>query len=101
MFGYATMPAAAWNSVLVGVLIFATGISAVVSRMGRAAPGVTLVLGLWAVASAWVFEYAAGAPAMWNSIAVGVLVAILARRTSNMARSGTGEGQTNQLTTKH
>ncbi len=75
MFGYGSMGPAAINSVLVGVLIFITGSSAAVSLMGPALVSVSVMSGLWTVASPWIFGYAAAEVAMWNDILVGIAVA--------------------------
>lgn len=37
-----------------------------------------VLLGLWFIASPWVFGFSANGGALWNSIVAGVLVAILA-----------------------
>jgi SPW repeat len=49
------------------------------SRPGAGAAGLTLVLGLWYIVSAWVYGPASSsAAAMWNSVIVGILIAIFA-----------------------
>ena len=92
MFGYGTIGTDACNSVVVGALIFTTGLSAVGSLLGPALDIISLVSGLWTVASPWIFGYAAAEPAMWNSILVGTTVALLALRRGLLdARSSKGE----------
>jgi hypothetical protein len=45
----------------------------------RIASGVNILLGIWLLISPWVFGYeAAGSAAIWNSVIVGALIAILA-----------------------
>lgn len=83
IFGYSTMGAAAWDSVVVGALIFLIALSRVVSLVGPAPARVNIVLGLWTIASPWIFGYAAGEPAMWNSVAVGIAVTLLALSSAN------------------
>jgi SPW repeat len=80
MFGYGEIGVDAWNSVVVGALIFFTGLSPVASLMGSALPGVILVSGVWTVASPWIFGYTADGPAMWNSILVGIALALVLLR---------------------
>ena len=87
MFGYGTIGSGACNSVLVGALIFATGLGSAVSLMGRALTSVSLASGLWTAASPWIFGYAAGEPAKWNNILVGVAVACLALRRGLVRKS--------------
>ena len=74
---------AGWNSVVVGGLIFIIALTRVVSLVGSALARVNLVLGLWTIASPWVYAYAGGEPAMWNSIVVGIVVALLALWSAN------------------
>lgn len=49
------------------------------SRPGAGAAGLTLILGLWYIVSAWVYGSASStAAAMWNSVVVGILIALFA-----------------------
>jgi hypothetical protein len=77
VFGYVGT-SAAWNSVVIGALILIIGATRVVSLAGPFLARVNLVFGLWTIASPWIFGYAAGEPAMWNSIIVGTVVALMA-----------------------
>jgi hypothetical protein len=83
IFAYSTLSAAAWDSVVVGALIFIIGLTRVVSLVGPLLARVNVVLGLWTIASPWIFAYANGEPAMWNSVAVGIAVTILALWSAN------------------
>ncbi len=83
IFGYQSTGAGAWNSVVVGALILAIGLTRVVSLVGPGLARVNVVLGLWTIASPWIFGYAAGEPGMWNSVVVGIVVAILALWSAN------------------
>lgn len=47
------------------------------SLQARAASGIIILLGLWLIASAWVFDYS-GRSAVLNSVSVGALIAMLA-----------------------
>ena len=77
IFGYVGT-SAAWNSVVIGALILIIGATRVVALVSPALARVNLVFGLWTIASPWIFGYAAGEPAMWNSIVVGIVVALMA-----------------------
>jgi len=45
----------------------------------RIASGINILLGIWLLVSPWVFGYqTAGSAAIWNSVIVGALIAILA-----------------------
>jgi hypothetical protein len=83
IFGYAMLSSACWDSVVVGALIFIIGLTRVVSLVGPALARVNVVLGLWTIASPWIFGYATGEPGMWNSVAVGIAVVILALWSAN------------------
>ena len=78
IYGSGTAAAGAWNSVVVGALIFIIGVTRVVSLVGPLLARVNVVLGLWTIASPWVFGYGTGEPAMWNSVVVGIVVTLLA-----------------------
>jgi SPW repeat len=48
------------------------------ATQARTASGMNILLGIWLLVSPWVFGYqAAGSAAMWNSVIVGALIAIL------------------------
>jgi len=74
---YGTMTGA-WNCLVFGALIFVIGVIRVTSIPGPFSARVNLVFGLWTIASPWIFGYATGTAAMWNSIVVGILVAVTA-----------------------
>jgi hypothetical protein len=49
------------------------------SRSGAGAAGLTFILGLWYIASAWVYSPASStAAAVWDSVVVGILIALFA-----------------------
>jgi SPW repeat len=87
IFGYyasaGPLSAGTWNSVVVGALILVIGLTRVVSLVGPGLARVNVVLGLWTIASPWIFGYAAGEPAMWNSIVVGIVITLLALWSAN------------------
>jgi hypothetical protein len=64
----------------------------------RTASGIHIILGLLLVASPWVFGYhAVGLAALWNSVAVGALIAVLATNRAFFPRVSTGLGWANLL----
>lgn len=83
IFGYQMVSGATWDSVVIGALIFIIGVTRVVSLVAPTLARVNVVLGLWTIASPWIFGYATGEPGMWNSIAVGIVVAVLALWSAN------------------
>jgi hypothetical protein len=49
------------------------------ATQARTASGINILLGIWLLVSPWMFGYrAAGSAAIWNSVIVGALIAILA-----------------------
>jgi len=83
IFLYDGSSAGAWNSVAVGALVFVIGLTRVLSLVGPLLARVNVILGLWTIASPWVFGYEAAAPAMWNSVVVGIVVTLLALWSAN------------------
>ncbi len=82
IFNYA-VSSAGWNSVAAGVVVFIIAVNRLSALVGPALARVNLVLGLWTIASPWIFGYAAGEPAMWNSVAVGIAITLLAWWSAN------------------
>ncbi len=77
IYGYTGLPGAFWNSIVVGalILIFAAGRF---STPMAGASWANVLLGLWTIASPWIFGYTGNSSAFWNSIILGILVTILA-----------------------
>lgn len=78
-FGYTIDAGGFWNSIVAGALIAllaAARFSSPRSPIGSS--WLNLLLGLWMIASPWIYGYAANGEAMWNSIVVGAVVAALA-----------------------
>ncbi len=73
-----TTASGAWDSVVVGALIFIFAVTRVSNLVGPMLARVNTVLGLWTIASPWIFGYANGGPAMWNSICTGIVITVLA-----------------------
>ena len=64
----------------------------------RTASGINIFLGIWLLVSPWVFGYqAAGQGAVWNSVIVGALVAILAASGTFSKRTPTAPNWINVL----
>src|SRR5215831_1737772 len=83
VFGFAPMPGAVSNSIIVGVVIAVLALS----REFGAESGwswVNAVLGAWTIASPFVFHYASNIGATWNGIIVGIIVVVLGA-TSGMS----------------
>jgi hypothetical protein len=68
------------------------------AQAARTASGINILLGIWLLVSPWVFGYqAAGSAAIWNSVIVGVLIAILAASNCFSRRTRTGLNWINVL----
>ena len=68
--------AAAWKSYVVGGLAVIFAVSALLRSEAKGEEWVNLLLGLWAIASPFVFGfYASAAAAAWNLAVTGILIA--------------------------
>ena len=76
--GYSGTTIALWNDIIVGVIILLLAWSRVANpdRM-TAESWINAVLGLWLIAAPFILGYSAATAALWNSIIVGVVVAVL------------------------
>lgn len=68
---------AAWNAWILGVVIAALALWAAL-RFAEWHDWVNGVLGVWLVVSPWILGFAALTAALWNHVAVGLLIAALA-----------------------
>lgn len=70
---------AALTGVTVGALIaLLAGIRLAWLHNSAGLSGINLLLAFWSAAAPWVYEYTINTGALWNSIFVGILVAVLA-----------------------
>ncbi len=93
IFGYDGISMALWDSVIIGALIVIFAAARYATPLGGASwPSV--VLGLWTIASPWVFGFVGAG--RWNSVVLGIIVALLAlwseRVLSPRAAAGTCVG---------
>jgi len=77
LFGFATEQAASWNAWLSGIVVAGLAIAALASFM-EWEEWMTLVVGLWVVASPWLVAFSGIATAMWLHVIAGAIVAIAA-----------------------
>ena len=87
---YATVEAAMWNSVIVGLAI---AIMAIV-RVGmplqyEGISWVNFLLGIWLILSPFLLGFGAVEAAMWNSVIVGLIVLALAAWSAIATRNAT------------
>ena len=76
-FAFATLPAAAWNAGIVGLLIACCSAVALY-RYGAWAEWSNLTLGCWAMAAPFVLGFGSEQSAMWTHVVVGLCVAAIA-----------------------
>jgi hypothetical protein len=69
--------AAAWNVGIVGAVIVALSIAAII-RFTQWEEWINLILGLWVMVSPWVLGFAAMAAAMWGHVVIGAAIVVLA-----------------------
>lgn len=79
IFGYTLNASGFWNSIVAGALIALLAAARFSSpRSSVGSSWLNLLLGLWTIASPWIYGYAANGAAMWDCVAVGIVVAAVA-----------------------
>ncbi len=66
-----------WNSVIVGIVITFFAASRFLGSYDRTLSWLNALLGLWMIVSPWVYGYSGASGFTWNSVIVGIIVAIL------------------------
>lgn len=77
LFGFAAEAAASWNAWIIGALIAAVAVGALV-RFRAWEEWVNLILGVWSFAAPWLLGFAGIAAAVTIHMVVGGLVAVFA-----------------------
>jgi len=68
-----------WNSVVIGALVLIlSGTRYATPHSGPGLSWTNLILGLWTIASPWVFSYDNLGSSMWNNIATGIAIFLVA-----------------------
>jgi hypothetical protein len=76
--GYSGLRAPAWNSWIIGVVVAAISIAALI-QFTEWEEWVNAVLGLWLLISPWVLGFApSSTPALWNHVVLGIVIGGLA-----------------------
>lgn len=80
VYGYAGVNVGSvWNSVIVGVVIAIFGALRYRSpHQGTTMSWINLVLGVWTAISPWIYGYVENGGRLWNSLIVGIVIAVLA-----------------------
>jgi hypothetical protein len=74
--GFSPDKAAAWNAWIVGVVIAVLAIAAL-SAFAVWEEWINLLLGLWLIISPWVLGFASDIHAMWTSVILGIIAALI------------------------
>ena len=85
---FAGLQTALGNAIVVGALIALTGLAALVN-FRQWEEWLSIVIGLWLIASPWVLGFAMAAAATWNFVILGVVTAALAAWSLHDHTSGT------------
>ena len=76
--GFSDQSNVMWNSIIVGIIVGVLAAYHIWAEPGQSWPSwVNAVLGLWVIASPWVYGNADMAEVMWNGIIAGIIVAAL------------------------
>lgn len=86
-----------WNSVVVGAAIVVLGAYAYTNAADptsgrRYATGLAALLGLWMIASPFVFALETGTALFWSDVVAGILVAVLSGYDTYETGAGAGVG---------
>jgi len=73
----APVPAAAWNAYVMGALIAAAAVIALVT-FHEWEEWLSLLFAIWLVASPWALGFAVAGTLVWNEIVVGLIVGLMA-----------------------
>ena len=91
IFGYVVSASAFWNSIVVGALVALLALSRFSApRSGTGLNWLSVLLGLWAIVSPWIYGYWGHEAAKWNSVAVGLAVAVVAMLAALGGRASSG-----------
>lgn len=93
--GYAWSPVAFWNELLCGLtIVLVATVRALNPLRLEILSWIASALGGWLIVAPFLLGYSvlASAPAVWNSIIVGIIVVLLAGRSAMMTRSLAADG---------
>ncbi|HEX6533169.1 MAG TPA: SPW repeat protein [Gemmatimonadaceae bacterium] len=78
IYGVASRAGLAWNSIIVGIIVAVlSAIRFLAPRSAVAASWIVALAGVWTIISPWIYGYASNVALLWNSVIVGIIVAIL------------------------
>jgi hypothetical protein len=77
LFGFTDQVLAAWNSWIAGIVVAALSVAALV-RFAEWEEWVNVAIGVWILVSPWLLGFAGVRSAMWVSVILGAVIAIMA-----------------------
>jgi len=79
IFSYAGNQGGLWNSIVAGIIVLLVAANRIYSpRSGVTLSWLNLLLGLWTIASPWIYGYYDNTAAMWDCVAVGIAIVAMA-----------------------
>ena len=79
IFSYAGNQGGMWNSIVAGIIVLLVAANRIYSpRSGVTLSWLNLLLGLWTIASPWIYGYYDNPAAMWDCVAVGIAIVAMA-----------------------
>jgi len=79
IFSYSGDQMGMWNSIGAGIIVALVAASRVSSpRVGVTWSWLNVLLGLWTIASPWIYGYYGNAAALWDCVATGIAIVALA-----------------------
>ena len=76
--GFAGETMAAWTAWVTGVVVAIVAAIGLFVESARVVDTVGLILGIWTIAAPWIVGFAAIVLALWTSVVVGILLALIA-----------------------
>jgi hypothetical protein len=74
--GFAGLPAATWNTGVLGIAILILGAIRLGTVGTQGLSWVNLLLGIWLIISPFVLQFTGSTNGMWNAVIVGILVGL-------------------------
>lgn len=79
IFSYAGNQDGMWNSIGAGIIVLLVAANRIYApRSGVTLSWLNVLLGLWTIASPWIYTYYDNTAAMWDCVAVGIAIVAMA-----------------------
>ncbi len=84
--GYADLSSAAWNGIIVGIVLAVVAGWVASARVASSAPKwFCFILGVWLIFSPFILGFSSRPVPYWNNLLIGIAVALLAAWTASMS----------------